>query len=66
MFALNNRNYDIEARASYKFACSKGVAGTPIFFVNGVLLDGAEKWKAEDWKFFIRSNSDQDQGKSRY
>ena len=57
MLALNTRSYDIEARASYKFGCSRSVAGTPIFFVNGVMLDGAEEWKAEDWIFYIRTNS---------
>jgi hypothetical protein len=51
--ALGNRQYDLESRTSWKYGCSRGISGTPIFLANGVVLDGAESWQADDWKTFI-------------
>jgi hypothetical protein len=31
-----------------------GVGGTPIFYANGVRLDGAEEWSYKDWINFIK------------
>lgn len=35
---------------SWKFACSKGVLGTPTFFVNGVFVNGDPSWTLADWR----------------
>lgn len=51
--ALNDRNNDLNTRASWKYGCSRSIAGTPIFLVNGVVVDGAENWGYDEWKFFI-------------
>lgn len=47
MKALKPGNtHDINARAEWKYATgSLGVSGTPIFYANGVRIDGAEDWK---------------------
>ena len=34
-------------------AISDGVAGAPLFYANGVLVDGAEKFSYQDWISFI-------------
>lgn len=37
---------DIKTRAEWKYATGTlGVSGTPIFYANGVRIDGAEEWK---------------------
>ncbi|KAJ6852154.1 uncharacterized protein M6B38_256660 [Iris pallida] len=35
---FNNSQTDTAARISFKYGCSRGVFGTPFFFVNGMLL----------------------------
>eukprot|EP01134_Creolimax_fragrantissima_P006434 CFRG6434T1 len=34
--ALLTRRYDMELRTSWKYGCSRGVTGTPVYLVNGV------------------------------
>lgn len=41
--------YDGATRTSWKYACSKGVTGTPIFFVNGVAVDADASWTVAQW-----------------
>lgn len=49
---FNDRNTDISTRISFKYGCSRGVSGTPFFFVNGFLLPDSgspmtyKKWRA--------------------
>ncbi|CAH1802404.1 unnamed protein product [Owenia fusiformis] len=40
------------ARVAWKYGCSRGVAGTPTFFVNGVFVDAAS-WDEGKWHSFI-------------
>lgn len=44
---------DEASRVSWKFGCSKGVTGTPIFFANGVKVDGAEAFDAKGFTDFF-------------
>ena len=44
---------DTEARYAWKYACSRGVSGTPTFLANGVVINGAGNWKADDWRKFL-------------
>ena len=39
-----------ETRVSWKYACSRGVLGTPTFFVNGVFVNGSPSWTLADWR----------------
>ncbi|XP_043708725.1 uncharacterized protein LOC122657970 [Telopea speciosissima] len=49
---FNDRSTDLATRVSFKYGCSRGVAGTPSFFVNGFLLPNADsaldynKWRS--------------------
>jgi len=50
--------YDIEARTSFKYACTaRGVSTTPTYFANGVAINGAFDWKANDWRRFLNSGT---------
>jgi len=41
-------------RVQWKVGCSRGIAGTPSFFINGVLVDDIEPdWKLDQWKKLI-------------
>eukprot|EP01098_Paradermamoeba_levis_P006149 TRINITY_DN2553_c0_g1_i1.p1 TRINITY_DN2553_c0_g1~~TRINITY_DN2553_c0_g1_i1.p1 ORF type:complete len:225 (+),score=50.15 TRINITY_DN2553_c0_g1_i1:108-782(+) len=37
------------ARVSWKFAASKGIYGTPMFWVNGILTSADESWTYQNW-----------------
>jgi len=41
---------DYDARTEWKYSASRGVYGTPTFFVNGVELDADPSWTVDDWK----------------
>ncbi|CAK9143831.1 unnamed protein product [Ilex paraguariensis] len=38
---FDDTNTNQATRISFKYGCSRGVFGTPIFFVNGFVLPGA-------------------------
>ncbi len=40
-------------RISWKYACSRGVLGTPTVFLNGVTLMADPSWQLADWKQVI-------------
>lgn len=51
---FNDRQTDLTTRVSFKYGCSRGVIGTPIFFVNGFILpDGGSAINYEGWRKFI-------------
>ena len=50
---VRDSNNDEASRISWKYACSKGVTGTPIYFANGVKVDGAESFDAQGFKDFF-------------
>ncbi|KAF3322116.1 Thioredoxin [Carex littledalei] len=47
---FNDSSTDQAARISFKYGCSRGVAGAPAFFVNGMPLSGSpldyNKWRS--------------------
>jgi hypothetical protein len=45
---------DGASRREWKYSgSSNAISGTPIFYANGVRIDGAEDWKYGEWlKFF--------------
>jgi protein-disulfide isomerase len=49
--ASDDINY--ETRVSWKYACSRGVVGTPTFFINGVSINASPSWSLADWKSVI-------------
>lgn len=44
---------DAAARAEWKYGTSLGVPGTPMFYANGVRIDGADDYKYSDWIAFF-------------
>jgi len=50
---LNNDSYDGLTRISWKYGCSRGVSGTPFFFVNGILVQADPTWTLSDWRSII-------------
>jgi len=51
---LNNGNYDEDSRISWKLSCSRGVSGTPTFFVNGARVAADSSWTAQQWVALIK------------
>ncbi|KAJ7544314.1 hypothetical protein O6H91_09G073700 [Diphasiastrum complanatum] len=48
---FNDPSTDQATRISFKYACSRAVTGTPMFFVNGVNVQGADQgWSYSDWR----------------
>jgi protein-disulfide isomerase len=54
-------DYDANTRIAWKYACSRGVSGTPFFFVNGVYVTNDPSWTVEDWKKLVGSVVDVEQ-----
>eukprot|EP01136_Pigoraptor_vietnamica_P039046 Opistho-1_new@109173 len=52
---INNANVDSAVRTSWKYACTRGVAGTPWFFFNGVNVAVSPQWTVDDWQNVINS-----------
>jgi len=50
---LNNDSYDGSTRISWKYGCSRGVSGTPFFFLNGILIQADPTWSLADWRSVI-------------
>ncbi|KAK1348060.1 T-kininogen 2 light chain like [Heracleum sosnowskyi] len=49
-----DRKTDLATRSSFKYGCSRGVYGTPFFFVNGFLLpDGGSPMDYNKWRSII-------------
>lgn len=43
---------DADARIAWKYACTRGVYGTPIFYVNGLFVTD-DSWSFAQWKSLI-------------
>jgi hypothetical protein len=48
-------NSDAESRIGWKYGCSRGVSGTPFFFVNGVYVTNDPGWTKQDWENLLAS-----------
>lgn len=56
MNSLNDTSYNYDLRISWKYAQSKGISGTPMYMVNGVLVPAASGFtKYQDWQNFFNS-----------
>ena len=43
----------MEAQYAWKYGCSRGVSGTPLFMINGVLDPNAGSYSVNDWEKVI-------------
>lgn len=50
---LQDATMDENTRISWKYGCSRGVAGTPWFFINGVPLSADPTWDINAWSQVI-------------
>jgi len=50
---LSNSDYDWAARVEWKYGCSRGVAGTPWYFINEVNVPADATWTVGHWKQVI-------------
>eukprot|EP00123_Amoebidium_parasiticum_P009705 comp19655_c0_seq1/m.23266 comp19655_c0_seq1/g.23266 ORF comp19655_c0_seq1/g.23266 comp19655_c0_seq1/m.23266 type:complete len:314 (-) comp19655_c0_seq1:383-1324(-) len=48
--ALTDPASDHGARVSWKYGCTRGVSGTPMFLVNGVMVTGCATWDLRKWR----------------
>jgi len=53
ILGMQNVSYDEAARVSWKYGCSRGVSGTPFFYVNGILVQADPEWTLADWRSVI-------------
>jgi len=53
MTGMMSTDINYETRVSWKYACSRGVVGTPTFFMNGVAISADDSWSLDDWKTVI-------------
>jgi hypothetical protein len=51
--AYANPGLNVAARISWKYGCSRGVSGTPFFFVNGVLAPADGDWNLQQWQALL-------------
>lgn len=51
--AYADQNLNTAARISWKYGCSRGVSGTPFFFVNGVLAPADATWNLQQWQALL-------------
>ena len=50
--ALNERKFDLKARKTWKYGCSRGITSVPTYFGNDFLIP-AFSWSAQDWINFV-------------
>ncbi|KAK6184472.1 hypothetical protein SNE40_006940 [Patella caerulea] len=50
---LDDPNIEEDARVAWKYGCTRGVAATPTFFVNDVMVGATPTWTAAQWKQLI-------------
>lgn len=46
-------DFDAAARINWKYATTRGVYGTPMFFVNGVYVTDDASWTLQQWQSVI-------------
>eukprot|EP00164_Ancoracysta_twista_P003389 GFYU01004525.1.p1 GENE.GFYU01004525.1~~GFYU01004525.1.p1 ORF type:complete len:280 (-),score=103.13 GFYU01004525.1:179-1018(-) len=50
---MKNGELNEDTRVSWKYGCTRGVAGTPIFFINGVTVEATPTWTLKDYQTVI-------------
>nr|XP_022304160.1 uncharacterized protein LOC111111455 [Crassostrea virginica] len=46
-------NIDEDARVGWKYTCTRGISGTPMFTVNDVIVSADASWGLEEWRKVI-------------
>ncbi|KAK6184470.1 hypothetical protein SNE40_006938 [Patella caerulea] len=53
MSLMSNSDVEHITRVAWKYACTRGVAGTPIHFINDIAIDGGQEWTLDKWRSVI-------------
>ena len=53
LMALRDLAYNKEAKANFMYGCSKRIHTSPMFIMNGIVIDGAQNWKELGWTDYI-------------
>ncbi|KAL4223696.1 hypothetical protein ACF0H5_017164 [Mactra antiquata] len=53
MVGMNAYEIESDTRAAWKYSCSRGVASTPTFFLNDIIVEAQPTWTLNDWKQVI-------------
>jgi len=53
MNGMQNFTYNEAARNGYEYGCTRGVSGTPMFFINGFMIAADSSWSFDDWRQVI-------------
>lgn len=51
--AMQNPAFEAGARIAWKYACSRGIYGTPTYYLNGVYLSASPAWTRTHWRKVI-------------
>ncbi|XP_062578658.1 uncharacterized protein LOC134240589 [Saccostrea cucullata] len=46
-------NIDEDTRVEWKYTCTRGISGTPMFTINDVIVQADASWGLEEWKKVI-------------
>lgn len=49
MTGYGGTDVDNQARESWKYSCSRGISGTPMYMLNGVPFEAGANWTVEQW-----------------
>ena len=50
---IADSDINMETRVSWKYTCTRGVAATPTFFINGISTSADASWTLADWRSVI-------------
>jgi 2-hydroxychromene-2-carboxylate isomerase len=48
-------DFDAQSRIEWKYATTRGVYGTPLFFINGIFVTDDSSWTLSQWQQVINS-----------
>ena len=54
LWQVSNEDIDEATRLAWKYACTRGVYGTPMFTVNDVFVQAQADWTLEQWIDLIK------------
>lgn len=53
--SMTNVDDNMALRTSWKYGCTRAMTGTPIFMLNGVIVEGADAWSTKQWISFLQN-----------
>ncbi|KAL4223697.1 hypothetical protein ACF0H5_017165 [Mactra antiquata] len=50
MNAMHSTEIEVDTRAAWTYSCTRGVASTPTFFLNDIIVEAQSTWTLNDWE----------------